>query len=84
MSMRHFLLLATCALLAACGKVNQANYSKLEAGMTKADVEKLLGSPSECSGAVGLTSCTWGDEKAYISVQFAGDKVVLFSGQGLK
>ena len=83
MSMRIVALLA-CCLLAACNKVNQDNYSKLKAGMAKTEVENLLGSPTECSGAIGLTSCTWGDEKAFISVQFAGDKVMLFSGQGLK
>jgi hypothetical protein len=52
--------------------------------MPKTQVEALLGSPTECSGAIGLTSCTWGDQKSFISVQYAADKVVLFSGQGLK
>ena len=40
--------------------------------------------PTECSGALGMSSCTWGDEKAFISVQYAADKALLFSGQGLK
>lgn len=84
MSPRLVTILATCVLLAACSKVNQDNYSKLKAGMPKAEVESLLGSPTECSGAIGLTSCTWGDQKTFISVQFAGDKVMMFSGQGLK
>ncbi|WP_394561333.1 hypothetical protein [Aquipseudomonas alcaligenes] len=84
MSLRNLALLTACVLLAACGKVNQENYSKLKAGMAKSEVESMLGNPTECSGAVGLTSCTWGDEKSFISVQFAGDKVMLFSGQGLK
>ena len=84
MSLRKFVVLTACVLLAACTKINQENYSKLKAGMTKAEVEKLLGSPAECSGAVGLTSCTWGDDKTVISVQYAGDKVMMFSGQGLK
>ena len=85
MTMRRSMIVL-CALLtlAACSKVNQENYSKLAAGMSKSEVEKLLGSPAECSGAVGLTSCTWGDEKTGISVQFAADKVMLFSGAGLK
>jgi len=78
------IVLCTLLTLAACSKVNQENYSKLAAGMTKAEVENLLGSPAECSGAVGLTSCTWGDDKTGISVQFAADKVMLFSGTGLK
>ncbi len=32
--------------------------------MAKSEVESLLGSPTECSGAIGLTSCTWGDERS--------------------
>lgn len=84
MSLRNLAILAAFVLLAACSKINQDNYSKLKAGMPKAEVESLLGSPTECSGAIGLTSCTWGDEKTFISVQFAGDKVMMFSGQGLK
>lgn len=84
MSLRNLAILAACVLLAACSKVNQENYAKLKAGMLKGEVENLLGSPEECAGAIGLTSCTWGDDKTSISVQFAGDKVVMFSGQGLK
>jgi len=84
MSLRHFAMLACCVLLAACSKINQENYAKLEAGMTKADVEQLLGGPTECSGALGMSSCTWGDQQSFISVQYAGDKVLMFSGKGLK
>jgi hypothetical protein len=83
-SLRSIALLSFCVLLAACSKVNQENYSKLSAGMPKAQVEDLLGSPTECSGALGMSSCTWGDQKSFISVQYAGDKVLMFSGQGLK
>lgn len=64
MSLRSVAVLAACVLLAACSKINQENYSKLKAGMAKSEVESLLGSPTECSGAIGLTSCTWGDEKS--------------------
>ena len=84
MSIRRIALLSFCVLLAACSKVNQENYAKLKAGMTKAEVEALIGEPAECAGAIGLTSCTWGDEKTSISVQYAGDKVMMFSGNGLK
>jgi hypothetical protein len=84
MRARQFALLSFALLLAACSKVNEANYAKLNAGMDKAEVQALLGAPTECAGALGMSSCTWGDEKSSISVQFAGDKVLLFSGQGLK
>jgi hypothetical protein len=84
MSLRFVALLSFCVLLVACGKVNQENYSKLSAGMAKTEVEALLGKPTDCSGALGLSSCTWGDKNSFISVQYAGDKVMMFSGQGLK
>lgn len=84
MSLRSLALISFCVLLAACSKVTQENYSKISAGMPKAQVEQLLGSPTECSGALGMSSCTWGDQSAFISVQYAADKVVLMSAQGLK
>jgi hypothetical protein len=84
MSLRSLALLLCCLTLAACSKINQENYAKLKPGMTKAEVESLLGGPTECAGALGMSSCTWGDEKRFISVQYAGDKVLMFSGKGLK
>jgi hypothetical protein len=84
MRLHLMLILSASLLLTACSKVNQDNYAKLEAGMSKAAVESLLGKASECSGAVGMSSCTWGDEKTSISVQFAGDAVLMFSGKGLQ
>ncbi|MHC8369785.1 hypothetical protein ACYZT2_02985 [Pseudomonas sp. MDT1-85] len=84
MSLRSIALLSFCVLLAACGKINQENYSKLSTGMPKGEVETLLGKPTDCSGALGMSSCTWGDQNSFISVQYAGDKVLMFSGQGLK
>ena len=84
MTTRLMLLLSAALLLTACSKINQENYSKLSVGMSKAEVETLLGKAAECSGAVGLASCTWGDDKSGISVQFAADKVVVFSSNGLK
>ncbi|MDD0977235.1 outer membrane protein assembly factor BamE domain-containing protein [Pseudomonas fontis] len=84
MSLRSIALLSLCVLLTACNKINQQNYSQLKAGMTKVEVEQLLGSPKECAGALGMSSCTWGDEKSFISIQYAADKVLMYSGQGLK
>ncbi|MCE6981685.1 outer membrane protein assembly factor BamE [Pseudomonas frederiksbergensis] len=84
MSLRSLALLSLCVFLTACNKINQENYSQLKSGMAKAEVEKLLGAPTDCSGALGMSRCTWGDEKTFISVQYAGDKVLMYSGQGLK
>jgi hypothetical protein len=71
MSLRRLALLTFCVVLAACSKVNQENYAKLSAGMPKAEVESLLGKPTDCSGALGMSSCTWGDKNSFISVQYA-------------
>ncbi|MCR4510939.1 outer membrane protein assembly factor BamE [Pseudomonas sp. 32.2.56] len=84
MSLRVVVLLAGCLLLVACNKVNQDNYAQLKPGMSKDEVERLLGGPDECAGALGMSSCTWGDEQRFISVQYAGDKVLMFSGKGLQ
>lgn len=84
MRLRILALLSVCVVLAACNKINQENYSKIKAGMAKTEVEQLIGEPTECSGAVGLTSCTWGDQQTFISIQFAADKVVMYQGKGLK
>ena len=84
MSLRTLMLLVVVLCLSACSKINQANYAKLQAGMAKAEGEALLGAPTECAGAIGISSCNWGAEKTFISVQYAGGKVLLFSGQGLK
>jgi hypothetical protein len=84
MSVRHLVVLSCVLLFSACNKVSEANYAKLTSGMTRDEVQSLLGAPTECAGALGVSSCNWGDEKSSISVQFAADKVLLFSGQGLK
>ncbi len=84
MSLRHLALLVGVLLLAACSPITQENFARLEAGMSRAEVEKILGKPGECAGALGMSSCTWGAKHRFISIQFAGDKVMMFSGQGLK
>lgn len=84
MSTRKLVVLGSLLLLAACSKITQQNYAKLQVGMPRAEVESLLGAPQECSGAIGLSSCRWGDAQTGISVQFAADKVMLYSASGLK
>ena len=84
MSLRFPALLAGLLMLAGCNPVTQENFAKLEAGMSRQQVEELLGKPGECAGALGMSSCTWGQKNRFISIQFAVDKVMMFSGQGLK
>jgi hypothetical protein len=67
-----------------CSKANQENYNRLKVGMSYDEVVAILGQADECGSAVSLKNCTWGSEKKSVNIQFAGDKVVFFSGKGLK
>ncbi|GHB03649.1 outer membrane protein assembly factor BamE domain-containing protein [Modicisalibacter luteus] len=60
------------------------SYEQLQAGMTRAQVEDILGEPSECSGAVMIDNCLWGDESRFIQAQFVGGKAMAYQYQGLK
>lgn len=76
-------LVATILFVAGCSKLTTENYDKLTVGMEYSAVVDILGQADECSGAMGLKKCRWGDDAKHILVNFAGDKVVLFSGEGL-
>lgn len=76
-------LLVALALLAACSKITQENYDKLTMGMSYAQVKTVLGQPESCSDVLGVKSCTWGDAKRHIDVNFLGDQVLAYSAQGL-
>lgn len=82
--MSRLAVVSLCLLFAACSRLTPENYAQLSAGMARAEVEALLGKPTQCAGALGLSSCTWGDSERYVSVQFAGDQVLLFSAKGLR
>lgn len=84
MSLRYPVMLVGVLTLAGCNPITQENFAQLEAGMSRQQVEELLGKPGECAGALGMSSCTWGQKNRFISIQFAGDKVMMFSGQGLQ
>jgi Domain of Unknown Function with PDB structure (DUF3862) len=77
-------LLGWVFFAAGCSKLSQENYNRLKIGMSYDDVVAVLGEPGECNSAVGFKNCRWGDEKKYINIQFAGQKVVFYSGEGLK
>ena len=77
-------LLAAALVTAGCSKINQDNYNRLEVGMTYGEVISILGQAEECSSAVSLKNCTWGNKAKSINIKFAGEKVIFFSGVGLK
>lgn len=77
------LLLGILALF-GCSKTTRENYEKLKVGMPYDAVVQILGDPDDCRDAMGARSCTWGDDKTQIKIQFIADKVVIFSAKGLK
>ncbi|WP_136254835.1 outer membrane protein assembly factor BamE domain-containing protein [Onishia niordana] len=60
------------------------NYQRLSPGMTREEVEAVIGEPSECAGAMMVDQCRWGDEARYIQGQFLNGKAVAFQYQGLR
>jgi hypothetical protein len=66
-------------LLAACSKVTQENYQKIEEGMTEEQVVALLGKPTETNsvsvlGVSGSVS-RWVADDAVITVRLVNGKV---------
>lgn len=82
--MHRILPLCIIALvMTACSPVNADNYAKLHAGMSMSEVEAILGKPNRCTEVLIAKKCTWGDERKYITVSFAGDAAVITSAEGL-
>ena len=72
-------LLAALLLLAACSKVSQENFAKIQNGMTEQEVTAILGSPSESTSrdVLGITGTAsrWVSGDAVITIRFVGGKV---------
>jgi hypothetical protein len=67
--------------LAACSKVTQENFARIQEGMSEQEVHAILGAPAESSSVaiLGLsgTSSRWQSGEAMITIQFANGKVRL-------
>ncbi len=84
--MRTFTLFSIVGTLALCGcsKVTAENYERLKVGMAFEEVTGLLGSPGECGEKLGFKNCRWGDDSAYIRVNFVGEKVAVFRSKNVR
>ncbi len=80
------LLLALLGLaITGCSKLTKENYDALEMGMTKSEVEAVIGKADNCSETIGTLSCLWGSEEGKnIKITFMADKAVTFSYDGLE
>lgn len=81
---RLIIALSLLAILIGCSKLTMDNYSKIKMGNEYSEVVKLLGKPDNCSEALFVRNCVWGDEQKNITVNFAGDKVLLFTSKNIK
>ena len=83
--MKVFLLaLLVTLLLGGCSRITKDNYDKLKMGMEYSEVTALLGKPNNCNDSLNVKSCIWGNETKNIKVNFLSDKVIVFSGTGIK
>lgn len=77
------LALALLLSAAACSKITQENFSKIQDSMSEQEVHAVLGSPTESSSRTLLgitgTSSKWVASDAVITVQFVNGKVLLKS-----
>lgn len=84
MKIRLLVFILILIIIAGCSKLTMVNYDKLKVGMAYNEVVRIIGSPDKCSDVMGVRNCEWGNEKKSITVTFAGEKVLFFTGNGLK
>jgi len=69
------------SLIAACSKVTQENFAKVEEGMSEQEVIALLGSPTESTSVnvlgVSGTASRWITKDTAVTVRFVNGKVAL-------
>ncbi|MCU7553875.1 outer membrane protein assembly factor BamE [Alteromonas sp. ASW11-19] len=84
MKYRLLPFILSALLLAGCSKLTKENYDKLEAGMSREEVEAIIGDADNCSKAMGTQSCLWGEEEGtHVKVVFMADRAIGYSFDGL-
>ena len=73
------LVLVALLLLAACSKITQENFAKVQDGMSEPEVKALLGPPASTSSVQVLgiagTHSIWEGDGAVVSIRFVNGKV---------
>jgi hypothetical protein len=79
--MRTLLLALALALLAACSKVTQENFARVQEGMSEQEVIALLGEPTESNSVnvLGISGTTsrWVSGDTEIVIRFVNGQVAL-------
>jgi len=81
---RLVIALSLLAVLIGCSKLTMENYSKIKMGVEYSEVVKILGKPDNCSDALFVRNCVWGNGQKNITVNFVGDKVLLVTSKNIK
>jgi hypothetical protein len=80
MNLRPFAF-AGILLLAACSKITQDNFARIQDGMSEPEVAALLGPPTTSSSVeilgISGTHSRWEGSDASVSVRFVNGKVAL-------
>lgn len=81
--MKPKILLAAAVLtlaLSACSKINAENYAKIETGMARADVVKILGEPdkTDSSSLLGISgeNAVWESRGTVITLRLVNGVVL--------
>lgn len=78
-----WLAFALLVVLAACSKVSEQNFAKIDDGMSEEQVSAILGKPTEAQSVAVLgvsgTTSRWEGNGAVITVRFVNGKVALKS-----
>lgn len=82
--LRMILVLACLALVFGCSKLTMENYQKIEVGLEYPAVVEILGKPDNCSEALFVRNCIWGNEKKNITVSFLNNQVILLTSTNLR
>ena len=73
-------LALACEAFGCGSKINQDNFEKIQTSMTREQVEKILGPPTESSGvnlgAFSGGASTWKDGDSVITIQFLNGEVM--------
>lgn len=79
--MKTIRTLALLLLIAACSKISQENFSKIQDGMSEQEVVAVLGSPTESNSVnvlgVSGTASRWVGRDSVITVRFVNGQVAL-------
>jgi hypothetical protein len=82
-SLAALVALIAALLIAACSKVNQENFLKVQEGMSEEEVISLLGRPSESNSVnvlgVSGTASRWVAGDIVVTVRFVNGKVAFKS-----